>query len=141
MSWLGAVLPGIYLLLTSTTHLVPGIWPYDTKRMLQFGLLALLFLLPVAHRRIRTEFGQVLAAVPLWIGVTLAAIFAWGTLSALVNARSGMHLANSLSEVALLGSLVLGMLIVAACRRLGGRGFDRIAIGLLALTGLAVGTQ
>ncbi|HET6592993.1 MAG TPA: hypothetical protein VFG48_08780, partial [Xanthomonadales bacterium] len=42
VSWLAAVLPGLYLLLTSTTTLVPGIWPYDAKRMLQFVLLLLL---------------------------------------------------------------------------------------------------
>jgi O-antigen ligase len=141
VSWLAAALPGFYLLLTSTTNLVPGIWPYDAKRMLQFVLLLLLFVLPLVNRPVRDELGRVLSAVPAWVGATLLALFAWGTVSALANAQSPMHLANSFSEVALLGSLVLGVFVIAACRRLGGRAFDRIAIGLIALTGLAVGAQ
>jgi hypothetical protein len=141
VSLLAAALPGLYLLITSTTTLVSGIWPYDFKRMLQFALLLALFLLPTLSRRIREELGALLAAVPRWVGFTLLGICAWGVLSAAVNARSAMHLANSLSEVALLTSLVLAVFVVAACRRVSGRAFDRVAVSLLALTGLAVGTQ
>jgi hypothetical protein len=138
---LAAVLPGGYLLVTSTTHLVSGVWPYDVKRMLQFALLLLLFLLPMANRRIGIEFGCVLAAIPRWLGLTVGGIFGWGVISALVNAQAPMHLANSLSEVALLGLLVLAIPVIAACRRVGGVGFDRLAVGLLVLTGLVVGVQ
>ena len=48
---------------------------------------------------------------------------------------------NSFSEVALLSALVLGVFVVAACRRIAGRSFDRVAIGLIAMTGLTVGMQ
>jgi len=140
-SLLAAALPGLYLLITSTTTMVSGIWPYDFKRMLQFALLLVLFLLPALNRGIRSELGALLASVPRWIGLTLLGIAAWGVLSATVNARSAMHLANSLSEVALLTSLVLAVFVVAACRRISQQTFDRIAVSLLALTGLAVGTQ
>lgn len=141
VSLLAAALPGLYLLITSTTTLVSGIWPYDVKRMLQFALLLALFLLPALNRRIRQELGALLACVPRWIGLTLLAVCAWGVLSAAVNARSAMHLANSLSEVALLTALVLAVFVVAACRRISERAFDRVAVGLLALTGLTVAVQ
>jgi len=141
---LGLLIPaliGFYLLITSTVYLVHGVWPYDVKRILQFGLLLVLFLVPALNGRIRREFGALLAAIPGWLKITLLAIFCWGVVSALINAQSLMHALNSLSEVALLSILVLGVFVVAACRRIAGRWFDRIAIGLLALTGLAVGLQ
>ena len=132
---------GFYLLLTSTTYLVDGIWPYDVKRILQFGLLLILFLVPALDARVRAEFGQLLASVPGWLGMSLLAVSGWGVVSALVNSRSLMHALNSLSEVALLSVLVLAIFLVAACRRIAGRWFDRIAIAMIALTGLAVGLQ
>ena len=132
---------GFYLLLTSTTSLIPGIRPYDAKRILQFGLLVVLFLVPALNGRIRGEFGALLSTVPGWLKATLLAIFCWGVISALINAQSLMHVLNSLSEVALLSSLVLGVFVVAACRSITGRIFDRVAIGMIALTGFTVGLQ
>ena len=132
---------GLYLLLTSTTSLIPGIWPYDAKRILQVVLLFVLFLVPALNGRIRGEFGTLQSAVPNWLKTTLLAIFCWGVISALINAQSLIHALNSLSEVALLSSLVLGVFVVAACRRVAGRWFDRVAIGLIALTCLTVGLQ
>jgi len=134
-------LTGLYLLATSTSYLIPGIWPYDAKRILQFGLLLILFLVPALNRHIRAEFGLALSGVPGWAGATLLMVFCWGIISALINAQSLMHALNSLSEVALLSALVLGIFVVAACRRIAVRWFDRVAIALLALTGLAVGLQ
>ncbi|MFC1720081.1 O-antigen ligase family protein [Pseudomonadota bacterium] len=137
-----AVLFGSYLLLTSTTDPLPGIqWRYDAKRILQFGLLFLLFLAPALNGRIRDEFGDLLSAVPRWLKITLVAVFSWGVLSVLVNTQSLMQGLNSFSEVALLTSLILGVFVIAACRRIAGRPFDQIAIGLIALTGLTVGVQ
>jgi hypothetical protein len=137
-----AALFGGYLLLTSTTDPLPFIyWRYDAKRILQFGLLFLLFLAPAVNGRIRLEFGHSLATIPVWMKITLLCVFTWGTLSVLVNARSPMQGLNSFSEVALLSALVLGVFVIAACRRTAGRPFDRIAIGLIALTGLTVGIQ
>ena len=132
---------GFYLLLTSTTSLIPGIWPYDAKRILQFGVLIILFLAPALNGRINREFGELLSAIPGWLKTTLLVIVFWGVVSVLVNAQSLMHALNSFSEVALLTSLTLGIFVVAACRRIAGRWFDRIAIALIALTGLAVGLQ
>jgi len=135
------VLIGLYLLITSTTYPIPDIWPYDGKRILQFCLLLVLFLVPVVNKRIRYEFTALLLAIPLWIRLLLFFVFAWGVLSAMVHARSLMHALNSLSEVALLTSLVLGVFVVASCRRISGLIFDQIAIGMIALTVLAVGLQ
>ncbi|NNK52654.1 MAG: O-antigen ligase family protein [Xanthomonadales bacterium] len=141
LSLLIAGLAGAYLLLTSTTNLIPGIWPYDGKRMLQFLLLLVLFLVPMINRKIRAEFADLLDMIPAWTKATLLAVFAWGLLSVAINAQSLMHALNSFSEVALLTALAIGTLVVGACRRIGGRSFDRLAVGLLAMTGLAVGLQ
>jgi putative inorganic carbon (HCO3(-)) transporter len=141
LSLLVPTLIGLYLLITSTVYLVHGVWPYDIKRILQLGLLLVLFLVPALNGRIRREFGALLTAVPSWLMFTLLAIFFWGVLSALINSLSVMHALNSLSEVALLSTLVLGVFVVAACRRTAGTWFDRIAIAMIALTGLAVGLQ
>lgn len=135
------LLIGLYLLLTSTMALIPGIWPYDAKRILQFGLLLTLFLTPAFNRRISSEFYALLLLVPAWIRNTLLGVFGWGVVSALVNAQSLLHALNSLSEVALITALVLGIFVVAACRRIAGRWFDRIAISMIALTGLTIGMQ
>jgi len=135
------LLLGGYLLLTSTMAVIPGIWPYDAKRVIQFGLLLVLFALPLFNSAIRSGLGRQLAVIPGWLKLTLLALAGAGAASSLVNAESAMHAANSLSEVALMSTLVLSVFVVAVCRRIAGRSFDYIAIGLLALTGLAVGIQ
>jgi hypothetical protein len=141
ISLLVPALIGFYLFLTSTTYLIPGIWPYDAKRILQFALLLILFLAPALNRRIRGDFGVLLSAVPRWLKLSLLCVAGWGVISALINSQSIMHALNSLSEVALLSELVLGIFVVAACRRIAGRWFDRTALAMIALTGLAVGLQ
>ena len=132
---------GAYLLLTSTANLTPGIWPYDGKRLLQFLLLFVLFLTPVVSRKIRAETRELATAIPGWVKWGFLAVFTWGLLSVIVNSQNLMHGLNSFSEVALLTALLLGSVVLGACRRVGGRLFDRLAVGLLALTGLAVGLQ
>ncbi|MBT8063829.1 MAG: O-antigen ligase family protein [Gammaproteobacteria bacterium] len=141
ISALAAVLPGLYLLLTSTTSTIEDIWPYDAKRLLQFLLLSILFALPLIDRSIRRELGNLWAAAPGWLTTALGGIAAWGVVAASWNARSAMHALNALADVALLGCLVLGVVVIAACRRVAGTVFDRIAVSLLILTGLVVGFQ
>jgi hypothetical protein len=141
LSLLVPILIGLYLLLTSTTALIPGIRPYDAKRILQFGLLFVLFLVPALNKRIGEDVGLRLSIVPKWMKFTLLTVFFWGVLSAFINATSLMQTLNSLAEVALLAALVLGVFIVAACRHFAGRTFDRVAIGIIALTALSVGLQ
>ena len=135
------LLAGLYLLLTSTMIVIPGIWPYDAKRILQFALLLIFFLLPLLNSRIRSEFSAQLYSVPAWLNYSLLAVILMGVVSAAIHARSAMHAVNSLSEVALMSLLVLAALLVAACRRIGGRTFDRIIIGSFVITGMAVGVQ
>lgn len=141
LSLLAPTLIGLYLLTTSTSQLFPDIWIYDAKRLLQFILFFSLFLLPLFSPELRGELGGQLAAVPGWIKWTAAAILVWGITSALYNGQSPMHTANSLSEVALYYLLVSAVFVIAACRRIAGGWFDGIAIGFVALTGLAVGVQ
>jgi hypothetical protein len=141
ISLFAPALTGFHLLLTSTTYLFYPVWIYDSKRMLEFALLLVLFLAPALSRPVREEFGALLSIVPGWLGAVLLGMVGWGTFSALYNAQSVMHALNSLSEVALLSALALGVFVLAACRRIAGRWFDRIALSMLALTGLAVGVQ
>jgi O-antigen ligase len=138
---LAAALPGFYLLLTSTGNLLPAFELYDSKRILQFVLLFLLFLLPCLSRDIRIAFGALLTSAPGWMLAVLAAVFTWGMLSALVHAQSPLHLFNALSDVGLLACLCLAAFVVAACRATAGRRFDQLALGLIALTGIAVALQ
>jgi hypothetical protein len=141
VSLLVPALLGLYLLLTSTAQLVPGIALYDAKRILQLGLLLVLFLLSLTNAGIRQEFSRQLAKTPPWIKLTLTAIFLWGLCSSLFHTQSLMHAVSSLAEVCLLFLLVLALFVVAACRSLAGHIFDQLALGLVALTGLAVGVQ
>ena len=141
LSLLVPALAGLYLLLTSTTIVIPGIWPYDTKRILQFLLLLIFFLIPLFNHRIRAEFANQLAVIPGWLKYAFLAIVALGVISVAVHARSTMHFLNSLSEVVLMSLLALAVVFIAACRRIGGQWFDRIVIGAFILLGLVVGIQ
>lgn len=132
---------GVFLLVSSTTTLIPSLWTFDSKRIIQFGLLLLIFMLPLSNRRINIQLELLLRSVPRWLKRTLLLISGMGVLSAIVNAQSLLHAAASLSEVALLCSLVMVIPVIAACRRVAGRWFDRVAMALLAMTGLAVGIQ
>jgi len=138
---LGALLPGLYLLITSTRHLISGIWPYDAKRIIEFVLLLLLFCLPAVNRIIRIEFGIIFDRIPNWAVFTSVFAFGWGIISAIVNAQSSIHLANSISDVALMIELVLAVIVLAACRRVVGVRFDQVAVAMLTATGLVVGIQ
>jgi len=135
------VLLGLYLLLTSTSIVISGIWPYDAKRILQLILLVVLCLLPLLNVRIRHEISRILQNIPAWLRYSLTFFLTVGVLSVLVHAESWMHAANSFSEVVLFTLLLFAVIVTGACRRIAGKYFDRVAISLLALTGLAVGVQ
>lgn len=134
-------LPGLFLLITSTTHLVDGWYVYDVKRMLQLCLMLVLFLAATLNPGLRNAFAIQLGRIPAWVKALLALIIAIGITSSIVHATSGMHLAYSLLEVALLSMLVLAALVIAACRMVAGEVFDQVAITLLAMTAIAVGIQ
>jgi O-antigen ligase len=132
---------GLYLLLTSTVSTLPGLWPYDAKRLLELALLALVFLAPVLNSSVRSSVNGLLAATPRPVKLAILVFFLLGFISATMNKTSTPHWFASLSEVSLLALLVFAVYILGACRQLGGVLFDRVAIGAMALTGLAVGTQ
>lgn len=136
-----AALLGTILLLTSTLHLSEEIWPYDVKRLLQLLVLVIILSTALLHRELRQAFCAQVGAVPVWIRGCLGVIFSLGVLSALVNAKSALHLMNSLSEVALMFLLVAAVLVIAALRRLAGELLEQVSLGLLALTAMAVGLQ
>ncbi len=130
-----------YLLVTSTTHLSDTLWQYDAKRMLQLYLLPALFLWVLIIPGLRSSAFEQVARVPRWMGIALTIMFALGVISAWHNSTSGMGLAYSLADVALLLMLVAAALAIAACRSMAGELFDRIIIVLIAMVGVAVGLQ
>lgn len=136
-----AILPGTYLLLTSTLKLHESVWPYDIKRLLEFGLLALIFCAVLLSRVLRSGFGQQIRRVPGWVKIMLILLFCLGLVSSWYNSFSAMSLYNSLFEVALLGLLFLATFCIAACRKAGGHDFDRAAIVLIAMVAAGVGLQ
>lgn len=134
-------LPGLFLLLTSTTHLVEGQFVYDVKRLLEVPILFALLLAAAINPALRAAFSGQIGRIPRWVKAVLLAIVLLGVVSALRAATAPMHAMYSLLEVALLSMLVLGVLVIAACRSLAGEVFDRLAVGLLAFTAIAVGIQ
>lgn len=108
---------------------------------MQFFVLLALFVLPFLNRGIRSTYFQLLSRIPRFVLITLTVIFALGMLSAVVNSKSGIHLANSFSDIALLYALFFAVLVVAACRLEAGHLFSQVVVGLIALTALAVGFQ
>jgi hypothetical protein len=136
-----ALLLGLFLLLTSTTAPLPSLEIYDSKRILQFGLLFLLTVVPIVSSSVRVTLGDFLARTPRWLKATVATLFAWGLGSALLHAESWSHLANSLADVALPALLLYSVCVIAACRQLSGVRFDRVALGLVGLAGVAIGVQ
>ena len=141
LALLCGALPGLFLLITSTTFLVEGQFVYDVKRLLQLGIITALFLAATFNPSLRNAFGAQLARIPKWVKTLLLLIVALGITSSAVNATSNMHLAYSLLEVALLSMLVLAALVIAACRVVAGELFDQVAITLLAMTSIVVGMQ
>ncbi len=134
-------LPGLFLLITSTTHLVEGEFVYDVKRLLQLSLMLVLFSAAVLTPALRNAFLAQASRIPGWVLALLGLIIALGVVSSMVNATSGMHLAYSLLEVAMLTLLVVAALVIAACRMVAGETFDQVVITLLAMTAIAVGFQ
>jgi hypothetical protein len=136
-----AVLLGAYLLVTSTVTLSETLWMYDVKRILELCLLPLIFAVVLLHGPLRAGLRDQLWRIPRWLAAALGLILALGVLSSLINSNSTMSLIYSLAEVALLSLLVLAALCLAACRQAAGTLFDRTALLLLALVGVAVGVQ
>ena len=116
-----ALLLGAYLLLTSTLTLSETQWPYDVKRILQLGVLPLVFMAVLLNRSLRLEFRRQLWRIPIWLKVALGMLFCLGVLSSAYNSQSAMSLLYSLAEVSLLSLLILAVLCVAAYRRAAGR--------------------
>lgn len=134
-------LPGLFLLVTSTTFLVQGQFVYDVKRILQLCLLIALFMAATLNPGLRLAFAGQLSRIPRWLGLLLGLIITLGFVSSIVSATSLQLAVNSLLEVALLSLLVIAALIIAACRVVAGKLFDQVTITVLALAAIAVGIQ
>ena len=141
MAVICSALPGLFLLITSTSFLVDGHFVYDIKRVFELGLILVLLVVVLMNTGIRHALAQQLARIPRKLGVVLGLIITLGVISSLVSATSKQLAINSLLEVALLSLLLVSSLIIAACRHVAGRLFDQVAVTLLALAAIAVGFQ
>ena len=132
---------GLFLFVSSTNYLSNSISQYDAKRLVQMALMHLVILMALLDRGIRLKFATQLDRISPSASVGLLLFFGLGITSSLVNADSLFSLSYSLLDVYMLLLMVAIMLVVASCRSIAGEKFDRLAIALIVLLGLAVGTQ
>jgi len=130
-----------YLVITSTVSLFPETPIYDVKRISEIILLFFVILLTLINKPLRIAFAGQLSGLPSRLALGLTLFFVLGIASSIANASSPRGLIYSLTDVGLLVLLFVLALIVAACRNLAGSKFDRLAISLIAILGLAVGVQ
>jgi len=127
----------LYLLLTSTWSPMPSMAVFDGKRLLEVHLLAAISVLVLTLGSIRSATLKQLARIPLWVRLGLTSIVLLGVVSSLIRP----HPAYGLAETGLFALLIFGALATAASRSLAGAAFDRLALGGIALLGLAVSLQ
>ena len=136
-----ALLPGGYLLLTSTATLNETLWQYDVKRILELFLLPLIIGVVLLSKPLRVGFQRQLTRIPGWMAAAIGMLLVLGVLSSAYNRQSILSLLYSLAEVSLLSLLALAALCIAACRQAAGTLFDQVAILLLAMVAVTVGLQ
>ena len=134
-------LAGLFLLISSSMYLSPTLDILDAKRLVQLGLMLTMVLISLLDPGIRNAFSLQLARIPVAMVLGLLLFFSLGILSGLVNASSALALAYSLLEVFSILLMLMTAFIMAACRSLAGIHFDRLAIAMVTMLGLAVGFQ
>jgi len=130
-----------YLVLTSTAIIIPDIPVYDAKRIAQFILFFIVFLVTLSSASLRNAFAAQLTRIPKYVSAGIILFFALGIVSSVINSDSTRGLIYSLVDVSMLGLLFVMALIVASCRAVAGPLFDRVILALITLLGLAVGFQ
>jgi O-antigen ligase len=127
----------LFLVLSSTFDFSWRLGVFDFKRVAQGFVLLLLFAMAAISPGVRAGLAQQMTRIPLWMAAALLLALGLGWVSALRFPHPGYGLA----EVAVLALLVCGLLVIAACRALAGRAFDRLVLAGLALLGAAVAIQ
>jgi len=131
------ILLGGYLLLSSTVFLPDSLSAFDTKRLLQLVLFVIVMLFAVSWPPLRGATSGQLDRLSVYNRIILALFFALG----LVSSLRLRHPAYALADVAMVFMLLITVMITAASREIAGRLFDKWAVILLALLGLAVALQ
>jgi len=132
---------GGYLVITSTVNVFPDIPVYDVKRVFQYVLLPVVFLLTLSSSSVRLAFADQVSNVPKLVGLGIVLFLLLGITSAVVNSESHRGLLYSLVDVSTFGLLMVLAITVAACREQAGQNFDRMVISFLTVMALAVGFQ
>ncbi len=128
------LLAGLWLLWTSLAEPFPDLGTWNGKRLLQLWLLLSLALVPLLILSARISIDQALARLGWRASLGFLTVLLLGLISSLRLDHPGYPLA----DVAMLFLLGLGCLSMAISRMRQGPRFERVALGLLALTGIGV---
>ena len=131
------ILPCAALVLTSSFDVVPGVAPYNGKRLVETLVFLSIISLVMIFPRPRSAFFDQVQKVPTLIIAAFSLAFALAVWSSLRFSPPGY----SLAEVGILLALLIAALCIAASRRVLGTLFDRIALSAIMLLGVAVATQ
>ncbi|TFH24621.1 MAG: O-antigen ligase family protein [Myxococcales bacterium] len=107
---------GAYVLVAPSFDLLPAINSYDEKRLGQLGIILITCIWLIASREARVALLDLLARMPLWVRLSLAAIGILGLTSALYATDPRIALLE-VTHLALL--FVLAAAVAGAFRRLG----------------------
>ena len=135
------LLLGIYLLITSTRYLFSNIAMFDAKRLMEITVFGVILVIAILDPNLRMELAAQYRQIPRRIGLGLLGFIGLGVISSVYNASSPFALAYSLADVYMLATIMVLVLVVAACRAIAGTKFDQLAMFCLALLGLAIGLQ
>lgn len=128
---------GFYLVITSTFYPLSSLMVYDAKRIIQVFLIAGCILFANIWAPLRLQALRQLSRLSTLSRVLLALFFTIGIVSSLRLA----HPAYALVDVSMLFLLLCMIAITAASRDLAPDSFDKWAVALLSVLGLAVFVQ
>jgi len=128
---------GLYLFFTSAFYPLDFLSVFDAKRVIQLALFSAIMIFAVTWAPLRKETVTQLGRLSKFNRYTLALFFLIGIVSSL---RLD-HPAYALVEVSMMFVMMILIAVTAASRELSGTRFDRWAVLLLAVMGLAVVIQ
>jgi len=128
---------GVFLVATSAFYPLGFLSVFDAKRVMQLGVFAAIILFAVSWAPLRNATYAQLGRVARFDLITFALFLVVG----LVSALQLLHPAYALMDVSMIFIMLLLIFITAASREISGTHFDRWAVLLLAVMGLAVSWQ
>jgi len=128
---------GLFLVVTSAFYPLDFLSVLDAKRVLQMGVFVALILFAASWAPLRNATYVQLDQVARFDAITFALFLIIG----LVSALRLLHPAYALMDVSIIFVMLLLIFVIAASREISGIHFDRWAVLLLAVMGLAVSWQ